>query len=112
VSHLRRLSAPLRRIAGRRRRAPSPQGPGLACRELVELITDYLDGALGAAEQSRFEAHLSGCAGCRAYLAQMRTTVAATGRLAESDLDPVMRDRLLVAFRSWRSSGPTASRES
>ena len=111
MSHLGRLVAPFRRIAGGRRRATPPRGPGLACRDLVELITAYLDGALSAADHGRVEVHLSACAGCHAYLAQMRTTIAAAGSLAEADLDPVMRDRLLVAFRTWRPSRPTASGE-
>ena len=53
----------------------------LTCRELVELVTDYLEGALGDDERARFEAHLGGCAGCTAYLHQMRTTIWLVGRL-------------------------------
>ena len=53
----------------------------LACQELVEVVTDYLDGALGRRTRRRFEAHLGGCDGCAAYLAQMRATIALAGRL-------------------------------
>jgi anti-sigma factor RsiW len=74
----------------------------LACQELVELITEYLDGTLTPTERERFEAHLAGCAGCRTYLDQMRRTLRALGRLRESDLSPAAREELLARFRDWR----------
>jgi anti-sigma factor RsiW len=111
VSYVHRLAAPWRRFVGRRRRAAEPPGGGLACRELVELVTAYLEGALSGHDQRRFDAHLAVCPGCREYLEQMRQTIAAVGRLAASDLDPMMRDRLLAAFRTWRSSDPSPQPE-
>ena len=74
----------------------------LPCRELVELVTDYLEGALPASERARFEAHLAICSGCRAYLEQMRQTVRSMGRLSEESIDPDVKERLLEAFRDWR----------
>lgn len=75
----------------------------MTCREVVELMTDYLDGALSAADRARFEEHISGCDGCTAYLAQLRTTMSVVGRLmAEPIPEPVARD-LLHAFRNWKS---------
>lgn len=74
----------------------------MICRELVELVTAYLEGALDAATRRRFEAHLRECDGCTAYVEQLRTTVALTGRLRAEELDPALRDRLLAAFREWR----------
>jgi anti-sigma factor RsiW len=74
----------------------------LTCRELVELVTGYLEGALAPAERSRFEAHVAGCRGCRAYLEQMRLTVAALGRLTEADVAPDAEDALRRAFRRWK----------
>src|SRR4051812_45684181 len=56
---------------------------GLTCRELVELVTDYLEDALGAGDRARFEAHLRACEGCSAYLGQMRSTIWATRHLCE-----------------------------
>ena len=94
------------RIArGERRRAAStvPGGGELTCQELVELVTDYLEGALSSDDQHRFEAHLEGCDGCRAYLEQMRGTILAVGGVADADLDPAMRERLMDSFRDWRS---------
>ena len=75
--------------------------PELACRELVELVTDYLEGQLGPLERVRFEEHLTDCSGCRTYLEQMRQTLAALGRLPEESLSPEARDALLEAFRDW-----------
>jgi anti-sigma factor RsiW len=74
----------------------------LSCQELVELVTDYLEGALPADERARFEAHLAGCHGCRAYLDQMRQTIAAVGALSEEAIPQPARDDLLTAFRNWR----------
>jgi anti-sigma factor RsiW len=73
----------------------------LACAELVELITDYLEGELPARDRKRFEAHLTGCDGCDAYLDQMRRTIATTGRLREEDIPTALEERLLVAFQGW-----------
>ena len=74
----------------------------LVCREMVELMTEYLEGTLPADVRERFEAHLRGCDGCTEYLAQLRTQIAMSRRLSEDALDPVYRDRLLAAFRDWR----------
>jgi anti-sigma factor RsiW len=79
----------------------TPTG-GLTCRELVELVTEYLEGTLAAEERARFEAHLAGCRHCRAYLGQMRLTLAALGRLTEEDVAPAAEATLLRAFRGWK----------
>ncbi len=73
------------------------------CQDLVELVTDYLEGALKDDERASVEAHLASCAGCTAYLEQVRTTIRLTGMLAEDQIPPELRDALLEAFRSWRS---------
>jgi anti-sigma factor RsiW len=85
--------------------SPEPDGPELSCQELVALVTDYWEDALSAGDRRRFEAHLDGCGGCRAYLEQMRGTILAAGGLAALDLDPAMLERLMEAFREWRSEG-------
>ena len=72
----------------------------LTCSELVELVTDYLEDRLAAAERARFEAHLEICQGCTAYVDQMRATVGAVGHLSEPGFD-VVRTELLRAFRDW-----------
>lgn len=73
----------------------------LSCRELVEIVTDYLEGTLPAEERARVEAHLVNCPGCTTYIEQMRETVRLTGRLREEDVPPGAREALLQAFRGW-----------
>ena len=75
----------------------------ITCRQLVELVTEYVEGTLGADDRARFEAHLSGCSLCARYLEQMRRTIEMTGRLREEDLTPSMRETLLGAFREWKA---------
>jgi len=75
----------------------------LSCRELVELVTDYLEGALPR-DRKRFDAHIAGCDGCRAYLAQMRATIRATGRLTQEQIPTAARDKLLEVFRDWKTA--------
>jgi anti-sigma factor RsiW len=77
---------------------------GLTCQELVELVTDYLDGAMSRADRARFEAHIAACANCREYLAQFQQTIALTGMLKEDDVDPAARDALLAQFGEWRNA--------
>lgn len=74
----------------------------LSCAELVELVTEYLEGALPAADRVRFDEHLGVCDGCSNYLQQMRTTIELTGRLSEADLDARMKEALLATFREWK----------
>jgi anti-sigma factor RsiW len=75
--------------------------PALTCVQLVELVTDYLEGALGDAERVRFEQHVGACDGCSNYLDQMRTTIAVVGRLEVDDLSDAAKSELLAAFRGW-----------
>jgi predicted anti-sigma-YlaC factor YlaD len=76
----------------------------LTCQELVELVNDYIEGLLPSEEQTRFELHLQGCSGCRAYLQQMRQTIDLTGRLRDDELLPPARDELLDVFRKWKQT--------
>ena len=73
----------------------------LSCAQIVELVSDYLEGSLPEPERGRFEEHLSYCPPCREYLAQMRATIEATGTLTEEDVPAPAMDELLHAFRSW-----------
>jgi anti-sigma factor RsiW len=75
----------------------------LSCQELVELVTDYLEGALPSELHDRFERHIAHCSGCQAYLKQMRATIRATGTLTVDSLTPDAASTLLDAFRGWRS---------
>jgi anti-sigma factor RsiW len=77
----------------------------MACRELVELITDYLDGKLQDDKRMLFENHLAGCDGCSNYLEQIRQTIRLTGQLREESLTPQQRSDLLRMFRVWKKVG-------
>jgi predicted anti-sigma-YlaC factor YlaD len=76
----------------------------ITCQEVVELVNDYIEGALPPDQVVLFEQHLNFCQGCESYVDQMRTTVAAVGQLREEDLPPETRDRLMGAFRDWKRS--------
>ena len=78
----------------------------LVCQQVVELVNDYLEGALPRSERKRFERHLRACPNCTAYLEQMRVTIATTGRLTPEDLSPEARDEFTGLFRSWREERP------
>jgi len=76
----------------------------MTCRELVELVTDYIEGRLPSEESMRFERHLSTCTGCSNFLEQMRQTIRLTGQLREENLTPQAREDLLRMFRDWRKA--------
>jgi predicted anti-sigma-YlaC factor YlaD len=71
----------------------------MTCQEIVELVTDYLEGALPDEDVALFEEHLELCDGCRFYVDQMRITIATVGRIEESDVPHELRETLLAAFR-------------
>ncbi|MEO7296126.1 MAG: zf-HC2 domain-containing protein [Candidatus Limnocylindria bacterium] len=77
----------------------------LACIELVELVTEYLDDVVSPADQDRIELHLSGCDDCTTYLEQMRQTIAATGQISTDDVPQSVVDQLLAVFRASRRTG-------
>jgi anti-sigma factor RsiW len=87
----------MRWVTFRRREA------GLRCRELVELVTDYFEGALSAEDRRRFEAHVAACDGCAAYVEQLRATRAALGGLSEEHVPEEIASELGAVFRDWRA---------
>lgn len=76
----------------------------MTCREVVELMTDYLDGVLSAADRANFEQHMTGCDGCGAYLDQLRTARMLMGRVAYEPVPEPLKAELMDAFRSWKAS--------
>jgi anti-sigma factor RsiW len=76
----------------------------LTCQELVELVSDYLEGRLDRHERARFERHLTECEGCRAYLEQMRHTIFLLGSLTADSLEGDAKERLVAAFRDWKAT--------
>ncbi|MEP6729890.1 MAG: zf-HC2 domain-containing protein [bacterium] len=80
----------------------TPNVPELTCKELVELVTDYLEEALSSVNKQRFDEHLRGCPFCRTYLDQMQHTIRTLGSLPEEAIPPEGLDALLAHFRRWR----------
>jgi predicted anti-sigma-YlaC factor YlaD len=74
----------------------------ITCREVLELLTDYLEGALAPAAEMAVAAHLDACEGCRCYLEQLNASIAATAELREDTVPAEIRETLLAAFRTWR----------
>ena len=77
---------------------------GLACQEIVELVTDYLEAAMDAPLRASFAAHLAGCPHCTHYVEQIEATIRVAGTISTSDLSPQFRAGLLEAFRDFRTS--------
>ena len=81
----------------------------MKCRDVVELMTDYLEGALSPKDRARFEDHIAGCDGCRAYLEQLRETRHVAGHLAGEPVPESLQAELLNAFRDWRARSSKGS---
>jgi anti-sigma factor RsiW len=75
-----------------------------SCQELVELVTDYLEGALSPADLRRFEEHIATCDGCTEYLRQLRETIRVVGAITREDVSPEAEAALLAVFRSWATA--------
>ena len=76
----------------------------MTCKELVELVTDYLEGKLQAVDTARFEEHIATCEGCIAYLEQMRRTIQVMSYLNEESLTSQQWQDLLEIFRNWKNN--------
>jgi anti-sigma factor RsiW len=75
-----------------------------SCQELVELVTDYLEGALSPGDLRRFEEHIALCDACTEYLRQLRETIRLVGAITPDDLTPEAESELLAVFASWKTS--------
>lgn len=75
----------------------------LTCQEMVELVTDYLEGRLDDVSRQRFEAHVAECAACVLYIEQMRETIAALGHIPAETVSAEAEQELVAAFREWRA---------
>ena len=74
----------------------------MTCREVVDLVSEYLEGRMAPADRARFEAHLELCPYCREYVSQMRATIAALGGLGEETIPEERRAEVIEAFRDWK----------
>ena len=75
----------------------------LTCRQIAELVTDYLEGRLPLMQRARFQLHLGMCRHCRAYLRQMKTTIKVLGKLPQEPAPPDLPEELLRRFRNWKA---------
>jgi anti-sigma factor RsiW len=75
----------------------------IVCQRAVEMVTDYLEGALSRRDRRRLEAHLRVCPNCSAYVEQIRLTIQLTGTIEADDLSPDARAELTELYRQWRS---------
>jgi predicted anti-sigma-YlaC factor YlaD len=97
----------LRRLFARASTKKKPSGTatpnGISCQEVVELITDYLEGALLPEKRAQLEAHLADCDGCTNYIEQVRLTIGMLRSLAQEPVFPETKDELLQVFRQWKN---------
>ncbi len=80
----------------------------LSCKQITEIVTDYLEGRMGVTDRMRFHLHVGMCKPCRAYLRQMRSTIAVLHRLPDEPMPADVRDELRTRFADWhkaRASG-------
>jgi predicted anti-sigma-YlaC factor YlaD len=74
----------------------------LTCREVVELVTDYLEESLALEEQMQFEEHVADCPGCTAYIAQVQQSIGMLRRLSNEPVFPETKEELLRVFQEWK----------
>ena len=75
----------------------------LTCREMSDLVTDYLEGRMGDEERLRFQKHLGLCRDCRAHVGKMRRMVETLGELPPDPIPDRVMGELLDRFRDWKS---------
>jgi putative zinc finger protein len=78
----------------------------LTCQEIVELVTDYIEGTMGGDLRASFEFHLAKCDGCTHYIEQIGATIRLAGSIEPELLSPEFRAGLLAAFRDFKPPRP------
>lgn len=78
--------------------------PHMTCQDLVEIVTDYVEGRMPPAQRTELEQHLVTCPACVAYIRQIRATIQVAGRVTEESIPEETKDRLLEAFRAWKKA--------
>lgn len=76
----------------------------LSCKQITELVTDYLEGRMTLADRMRFQMHLGMCTHCRAYLRQMKTVIATLGHLPDEPMPDEVRDEMRKRFADWHAA--------
>jgi predicted anti-sigma-YlaC factor YlaD len=75
----------------------------LTCRQMTDLVTDYLERRMPWTDRARFQMHLGMCSHCRRYLKQMKLSVRTLGMLQPESVPSHVMDELLTRFRDWKS---------
>lgn len=75
---------------------------GYSCQQVVEVVTEYLEGGLDASDRLAFERHVAICPPCRGYFSQLRRVSKVAGALSENDVPERLRESVLEAFRDWK----------
>jgi predicted anti-sigma-YlaC factor YlaD len=84
----------------------------LSCKEITELVTDYVEGRMSLADRMRFQMHLGICKHCRAYLRQMKAMVAVLGKVPDHAVMPeAVRDELRTRFANWNKARATGAKK-
>ena len=78
----------------------------LTCKELTEVLTDYLEGTMALEDRATLEAHLALCEGCATYVEQMRQVIRTVHELRPDDVEATVPHSLLEAFRAWKRGEP------
>jgi predicted anti-sigma-YlaC factor YlaD len=92
-----------RRLFARTSMKRSNTTAGLVCKEVVELVSDYLEGVLLPEKRAALEEHLAGCPGCTNYVEQVRLTIGMLRTLAQESVFPETKEELLLVFRQWKA---------
>jgi anti-sigma factor RsiW len=87
---------------------PKVPGMTITCEEVVEIVTDYIEGAVDAATRAELESHLALCPHCQTYLEQMRQTIDELGHVPVRTLSDQAQHDLVTAFRTYRAPEPPA----
>jgi len=89
-----------------------PINDALTCKEVVELVTEYLENALLPEKRKRLEEHIADCPGCTAYIEHVRQTIGILHQLAEEPALPATKQELLQVFRNWKQGASTQEGDS
>jgi predicted anti-sigma-YlaC factor YlaD len=101
-----RMSSYMKKLLDRlltKRRPPTGAFKKLDCRDVVALVTDYLEEQLQSELRHAFEEHVAGCIGCNNYVEQMRRTIEMLRTLTQEPLFPETQEELLHLFRTWKN---------
>lgn len=78
----------------------------IECRQIADLLGDYLEGSLPRSTHELIDFHIDGCAPCVAFLNTYRGTVEAARKVADIPIPPELKKRLLAVLKSTKAPQP------